>query len=171
MAKINNTKYVRTRYGHVNVKTNEINTKIFKNGIFYNSSVKIKNGTFLELYTSDHKKFYHVNIDGALYYINYKCLRMVTIKKKNHANDNNKDVESNVKSKKSRKSSKNPPVNYKIRNDGIYSLAEDERGFSNNKWGGHKPSSITKVKGTFGAASDVRSVSPAVWAQVQKRYP
>lgn len=51
-----------------------------------------------------------------------------------------------------------------------YSLPEDLRGPSNNRWGGHKRSSLTKVKGTFGPASKVREVSPEVKKQYEDKY-
>jgi len=90
--------------------------------------------------------------------------------KKHHANDNNKNVLPSVRSKKTRKSNNKCRVNYKIRNDGIYSLPNDLRGLPNNKWGGNKPSSLTKVKGTFGAANAGRSLQPAEYAADAQRY-
>ena len=48
------------------------------------------------------------------------------------------------------------------------------RGFSNNRWGGHKSNRIRGFKGsTYGAASKVKHIqlTPELVAQYQNRYP
>lgn len=48
-------------------------------------------------------------------------------------------------------------------------LAANIRGLPNNKWGGHRNTSLS-AKGTFGPASEGRVLQPNEWAVDEKRY-